>query len=369
MKYFFLVFLLVPFFSFTNPFLLPITQKGDCSMEDWNSLQIQLRQNNIEALIREYYLEFLNTPNSPADPKRFPCETFIRRAKIGLEWTFGDTEGKKFPQKKLCKINEGGDCCIVCVSSYCKQYPELMLSNIFHLKKSGFNGYYLYFLGEYPNPSGEELQYIGVPYAFKIFALLEAQKLGFNKVLWLDASMKPLRNPEPLFEIIDQQGAFFTTATSLFPWWEDNDAERKIFPQTRDRLFELTHIDAVHSKYYVPATLFGFKMDHPLTTLFIDKYYELVRDGYAFISDAPEEYVYSCILSQDAFQEWQPTITLKLLSNKREKILKCVKKKKVRKSFLGFFKRVKKVTKHIYEEKELHDRSAREGYFFYYRAH
>lgn len=369
MKHFFLVFILISFSCFSNPFLLPIDKNDNITIDEWNDLQIKLRENNIEDLIKQYYSEFLNEPNSPADPNRFPCETFIRRAKIGVDWTFGDKESKKFPEKKLCKINAGSDCCIVCVSSYCKQYPELMLSNIFHLRKSGFNGYYLYFLGEYPNPSGKELQYIGVPYAFKIFALLEAKKLGFNKVLWLDASMKPLRNPEPLFEIIDKQGAFFTTAASLFPWWEDRDAQKKLFPKTRDRLFELTNIDAAASKYYVPATVFGFKMNHPLTTLFIDKYYELVRDGYVFISDAPEEYVYSCILSQNAFQEWQPTVTLKLLSNKREKILMGVKKKKIRKPYLGIFKKVKKVTKHIYEEKELHEKCEKEGYFFYYRAH
>lgn len=328
-----------------------------------------MRKNDIESLVAQYYSEFLNEPNSPADPNKFPCNSFIRRATIGVNWTFIDKENKRFPKKELCKINKGGDCCIVCVSSYCKQYPELMLSNIFHLKKSGFNGYYLYFLGEYPNPSGEELKYIGVPYAFKIFSLLEAKKLGFNKVLWLDASMQPLRNPEPLFEIIDKQGAFFTTATSLFPWWEERDPQRKLLPQTRDRLFELTNIDAAYSKYYVPAAIFGFKMDHPLTTVFIDKYYELVRDGYGFLSDAPEEYVYSCILSQDTFNDWQPTVTLKLLSNKRERILTGIKKEKIQKPYLGFFKKTKKITKHIYEEKELHDKSEKEGYFFYYRAH
>ncbi|MGL4348764.1 MAG: hypothetical protein ACRCSV_04845, partial [Chlamydiales bacterium] len=346
-----------------------IFKNNNIDIDDWSNLQTELRKNDIESLVSQYYSEFLNEPNSPADPNKFPCDSFVRRAKIGMEWTFIDKENKKVPKRKLCKINKGSDCCIVCVSSYCKQYPELMLSNIFHLKKSGFNGYYLYFLGEYPNPSGEELQYVGVPYAFKIFALLEAKKLGFNKVLWLDASMQPLRNPEPLFDIIEKQGAFFTTATSLFPWWEDRDPQRKLLPQTRDRLFELTNIDAAYSKHYVPATIFGFNMDHPLTSVFIDKYYEIVRDGYGFISDAPEEYVYSCILSQDIFNDWQPTITLKLLSNKKERILTEIRKEKIQKPYLGFFKKIKKVTKHIYEEKELHEKSEKEGYFFYYRAH
>lgn len=223
----FLFILIITNIAFTNPFPIDVEKKDKFVIDDYITIESQLRSIDILPLISNYYEEFINT--GEADPNRFPCDTFYRRCSVGTNWTFIDPKQGRLPPKKLCKINNGGDCCIVCVSSYNKFYPELMLSNIFWLKKSGFNGYYLYFLGEYPNPTGQEIQYIGVPYAFKIFAMLEAQQLGFNKVIWLDESMKLLKDPTPLFEIVDSNGCFFTTADSLFPWWEMQDQQKKYF--------------------------------------------------------------------------------------------------------------------------------------------
>lgn len=352
--------------AYANPFLIEVNKKEKLVADDYLVIQSQLRSIDISSLISSYYQEFIHT--GEADPNRFACDSFYRRCSAGINWNFADPKQGRLPQKKLCKINKGGDCCIVCVSSYHKFYPELMLSNIFWLKKSGFNGYYLYFLGEYPNPTGEEIQYIGVPYAFKIFAMLEAEKLGFNKVIWLDASLKVLKDPSPLFEILDKTGTFFTTANSLFPWWEIKDQEKKILPQTRYKLYELTGIDVVNSKYHIPAGVFGFKMDHRLTKQFINKYREIVKEGYGFLSDAPEEYVFSSILSQEEFEEWKPTTYFKLLSNKKNRVVKQSPKKR---SFniKQLFKKERKEEFLATIDKEDHKGAEEEGYFFYYREH
>lgn len=344
--------------AFTNPFLIDLNNKEHFVVDDYMTVQLQLKQIEISQLISEYYQKFIDS--GKADPRRFPYSAFYHRCSVGINWAFSDPKKGNPPIKNLCKINNGGDCCIVCVSSYNKIYPELMLSNITWLEKSGFNGYYLYFLGEYPNPTGEEIQYVGVPYAFKIFAMLEAQKLGFDKVLWLDASAKVLKDPTPLFEILDKTGCLFTTPTTIFPWWQTEDQQKKIFPQTRNRLYELTGIDVAHSKRYVPATIIGFKMNDPLTKKFINKYYELVKDGYGFISEAPEEYIFSSILAQDDFMEWEPVVNLKLMSHQKSKILMEKKSSK---------KKKRKKKRKNYLEIEDHEGAQKDGYFFYYRKH
>ena len=72
---------------------------------------------------------------------------------------------------------------IVSFASYDKNYYTLLKSIPAALEKCGFNGYFLYRMGGFPNPTGIEIQYIGVPYAFKIFMMVEAQKMGFDQVL------------------------------------------------------------------------------------------------------------------------------------------------------------------------------------------
>lgn len=94
MKMFFLIIILIPFSCFSNPFLLPIFKNDNINIDDWNHLQTELRKNDIESLVTQYYSEFLNQPNSPADPNKFPCDSFIRRAKIGMDWTFVDKDNK-----------------------------------------------------------------------------------------------------------------------------------------------------------------------------------------------------------------------------------------------------------------------------------
>lgn len=362
----FILLLIIINVAFTNPFLIDVKKKNKFLIDDYMNIQSQLKSIDISSLISNHYEEYSNL--GEGDTRRFSCDSFYRRCSVGTNWTFFDLKQGRLPQKKLCKINNGGDCCIVCVSSYSRLYPELMLSNIFWLKKSGFNGFYLYFLGEYPNPTGKEIQYIGVPYAFKIFAMLEAEQLGFNKVIWLDAALKVLKDPTPLFEVLDKTGSFFTTANSLFPWWESQDQQKKIFPQTRYKLYELTRIDVANSKYYVPGGIIGFKMDHPLTKKFIDKYQEIVNEGYGFISHAPEEYVFSSILCQDEFKEWKPITHFKLLSNKKNKVIKSPSKMKIF-PLRRLFKRIlkKKTAKTILIED--HTKAELEGYFFYYREH
>lgn len=48
-----------------------------------------------------------------------------------------------------------------------------------------------------------------IPYYFKISAFEEAIKQGFTHILWVDASFFAVKNPMPMFDIINEQGYWF----------------------------------------------------------------------------------------------------------------------------------------------------------------
>lgn len=58
---------------------------------------------------------------------------------------------------------------------------------------------------EYPSDSPEHQHN---PYAFKIYAFKEAFRRGHKIVLWLDASFFCIKNPHPIFDIINEYGNF-----------------------------------------------------------------------------------------------------------------------------------------------------------------
>jgi hypothetical protein len=167
------------------------------------------------------------------------------------------------------------------------------------LQSTGFNGYFYYQIGGFPNPTGKEIQYAGVPYSFKIFMMLEAHKLGFNKVLWIDSALLPLRNPVSFFGWIETRGYF------LRGWKTPSNAWGFIFPQTRQLLQELTGTDVLNS-FWIDTTIFGLKMDNPLVQKLIEEYYRMADLGTPFLSCFPEIFVLSALLGKPEFSSFQP---------------------------------------------------------------
>lgn len=270
-----------------NPFLIDFPIKEELTHEDYLSVQNKLRQINIAPLLKELYGE-----NSDL----IPLEEFNRRCTRGITQTLIDAEKQHFPVKKLEKIGNGGDLCIVNCCPYNGDYPNLIQAIPKTLQDIGFNGYFYYRIGGFPNPTGKEIRYAGVPYCFKIFMMLEAQKLGFNKVLWIDTSMLPIKDPTPLFAIIEEKGTVLSTC--YFP------EHSRIFPKTQALLKDLTGIDMYSGNVRHFATqLFGLKMDAPKTKKLIDDYYRFVEMGTPFLSSFPEEFVFASLMEREG-GEW-----------------------------------------------------------------
>lgn len=279
--------LLLPLQLLANPFKIDFPEKQELTNEDYEEIQSKLRALNIQPSFENFF------PNPLPKKTFFPWassiatkEDFFRR--ICKATTQVLIDKKHTPIQKLVQIGKGGDNCLVCYASWNGQYADFIQGMPEQLEKTGFNGYFFYRIGGFPNPTGKEIQYCGVPYCFKIFALLEAQKLGFSKVLWFDCAFTPLKDPTPLFDWIEKEGSFIKTHESF---------KKFILPKTKEYIEQVTGVDVLRAKY-VSAQVIGFDLRKPFVQDFIKEYYKLVEMGFPFFSCFPEEYVFSSIVGQ-----------------------------------------------------------------------
>jgi hypothetical protein len=70
---------------------------------------------------------------------------------------------------------------------------------------NGFAGDMIFWKNEYPPNSPSHFDN---PYAFKITAFREAFRRGYKIVMWLDSSFWAIKNPMPIFDIINDKGIF-----------------------------------------------------------------------------------------------------------------------------------------------------------------
>ena len=286
-----------------NPFLLSFPCKESLTEEDLEEVQQQLRSLNLKPSFEKLY------PEHPQKKILFPWksalaskEDFFNRISKATKQILIDRSSGKIPIKKLIQIGKGGDNCLVSFASFNGKYDGFLKDLPLLLEKVGFNGYLFYRIGGFPNPTGKEIRYAAVPYSFKIFSLLEAQKLGFSKVLWIDSAFIPLRDPTPLFEWIEQEEVFLKQHESFAKF---------ILPKTRECLKTETGVDVLNVDY-VSAQIIGFDLSKPACKSFVEEYYRLVELGYPFFSCFPEEYVFTAIIGKNEHQ-WKAQPFTKLI--------------------------------------------------------
>lgn len=270
-----------------NPFLIDFPKQKEISLEEYVYIQEKLREIDIIPLLQKLY---------PKNKKYLEFNGFKYRCSVGINQKLINLEKNQIPVQKLEKIGTGGRYCIVSCAPYDDNRNILLEGLIQQLHKTGFNGYIYYRIGGYPNPTGKEIKYCGVPYALKIFMMMEANNLGFNKVLWLDSALFPLKDPSMFFKHIEKTGAVFHS----FP--NPKDTKEYIFPKTRKLLQALTGKDPCKSPY-ICAGIFGINFKKKKCKRFLKEYSHLVKLGRPFLSCFPEEFVFTCLLDKPEFKK------------------------------------------------------------------
>ena len=283
-----------------NPFKINFEKKSELTHADFIEVQRLLGQINIHPVLhplwqdKETYSHYGNF--------WLQCSSGLRQELINPQKGF-------YPKQELTQIGIGGDRCIVCYSPYriLEEDPGLKAQHIGEIAQAlsqiGFNGHFLSLIGGFPNPTGEEIRYAGVPHSYKIFMMLQAHKLGFTNVLWINPTCLPLKDPTPLFEEIQTQ----EIVLHMQPI--SSDLKKYIFENTRSILQKTTGTDVCNSNHVV-ATVFGLKMNSEKVQRFLQQYYALVDLGTPFLSCLPEEFVLSAIIGRPEFRDWNRSISM-----------------------------------------------------------
>ncbi len=138
-------------------------------------------------------------------------------------------------------------------------YPRGVDRLVKSLEDVGWQGSILKWRDEYPpgSPTFEEN-----PYAFKLFALEEAHRQGHRNVLWCDSSVWAVKNPEPIFTLIQDNGYYLWDSGYFCDVWI-NDKTLAGFGITREQ---------AHDIHMISANIMGFDMESDLAKKFMARY-------------------------------------------------------------------------------------------------
>lgn len=107
------------------------------------------------------------------------------------------------------------------------------------------------------------------PYAFKIFAIEAAKEMGYDQVLWFDASVYPVGSLQPVFDWLTDKGIFLEEAGHYAGQWA---------PQYVLDYFKLTKEDAMRMPMF-SAGYCGFDFRNPISQEFFAEWKEAMRNG------------------------------------------------------------------------------------------
>jgi hypothetical protein len=276
-----------------NPFLIDIEDKEEYSLEEYKDIQKKISEKNIDEILNQYY--------PPADDS-YKYDDFKYRCTNGFRQKIIDIT-EQLPQKNLYTVGNGGNHknCIVCCTSF--SHDNIKSDSRYNasqnivksLEEVGFNGHVYILNGGFPNPTGTEMKYIGVPYCFKIFMMLEAKKIGFKNVIWIDSNCYAINNPQELFDLLEHDHTLCMTYSS------GNNYNGMSFKETIELLNSITHAN-LHDASYIMTIVFGLNLDSEIVMQMIDDYYDMVKLGLPFLSIFPEEIVLSSIFNKPEYR-------------------------------------------------------------------
>jgi hypothetical protein len=279
------------FESLVNPFLIDIEDKEQYTYQDYLDIQKKLSEKNLDKFLDDLY------PNKPI---KIPKDVIEKRCKRGITQKMINLSDETVPKIKVHKIGSGGDgkSCFVCFTTLFDIRCDLSGDIVKSLENVGYNGHFLLLNGGFPNPTGKEMKYIGVPYSFKIFMMLEAKKLGFEKVIWIDSACYASNNVDYLFDYLSHNDALFAFFNPNH--FEPDSVMNNSYAKTVGLLSSLVGRD-IRNDMTINSIVFGLNFNSKNILDFVNEYYEMVKIGLPFLTYFPEEMVFTAILNKPKY--------------------------------------------------------------------
>lgn len=158
--------------------------------------------------------------------------------------------------------------CIVNFASKNAWFPQGQKRLIESLKTHGFTGDILALNQDNLKcPSHSD-----IPYAFKLYALKEAQRRGYEVLLWVDASFWAIKPLNELFELIQKQKIILQSSDCFLGQWSSDASLEKL---KIDR-------ESVMKTLMFSGGLMGLDLRAPIAREFLNKFFEYAREGDCF---------------------------------------------------------------------------------------
>lgn len=138
------------------------------------------------------------------------------------------------------------------------------------------------------------------PYAFKAYAMREAQALGYTSIMWCDSCIIPMRSLEPIWKCAERDGVWMCkngyknsdwTADSAYAdlFFGDEmwaDAEKRGYRPPSNRASKqdlMVSARLINERIeHVVATAFAISTVHPTGEAFLREYFRLASETRAF---------------------------------------------------------------------------------------
>ncbi|MBS0652884.1 MAG: glycosyltransferase family 2 protein [Verrucomicrobia bacterium] len=209
-------------------------------------------------------------------------------------------EPEQVPMEGLIHVNsteEEKENCIILFSTYNRNYPRGLKRQLNCITNSDFKGDVLYKIGGWPDEEGGSLVLSHVPYAFKACFFKQAQRLGYKRVLWMDASIVPIANLNEIFGMIQNKG-YLVMGNSPFMVGPFMNPQAAAF-------FGLTHSET----YQIPscsAAVFGLDLTQKIGRDLLDHWHRAAQDPDAFFSSRADQNALSLLLHQYSISDFIP---------------------------------------------------------------
>lgn len=211
----------------------------------------------------------------------------------------------EMPEQGNFSVNSNDDereNCIILYSSFNERYPNGIRRLVKILKKSDFKGHVHYRIGGWPNVDEGDLTLVGVPFAFKPCFFKEVQKMGYKKVLWLDASIlpSPTVSLNKIFTMIEKTGYFVQGNMHMIGGFM-NEKAANVFGLTLRKTFKIPSCS---------AAILGIDFTNPQAASVIEAWYTAAKDPHAFYSERSDQNALSIIFFQKKMLKYTPITTL-----------------------------------------------------------
>ena len=172
---------------------------------------------------------------------------------------------------RLGRSSQPSDRCVISLGIGRKGHTKPLARLEESLQRTGFQGDLLVWKDELPPHSPTQLE---SPMAFKTHCFLEAMKLGYRYVLWIDAPCIALRSIEPIFTIMRDKGYVIFVdpyGQSVGQWCGDDVLDHHAI--SREAALRMPE---------VPTSVIGLDLNSELGRRFFDEWHSMALDGVTF---------------------------------------------------------------------------------------